>query len=484
MIGRRFLGSELVQFMPFYVLVVFLTVTFLLGGGARPDVPNLIFLRPISVICLTYGAWGLKWNDVQRYGFLFAIALAIVAMVVVQLIPLPPALWHKLPGRALIVDIDHAAGLGEIWRPVSMEPLATWNALFALIGPLATLVLAAQIRREHRLALLPVLTIVGLLSGLLGFLQILGPADGPLYFYSVTNNGAAVGLFANRNHQAILLDCLFPMLAVLASVGVNTLEQRNLRLLVGSAVGLFLVPLILVTGSRAGLFIGVLAILLALSLYQRPQIKIPSRRVAKPVSKLYYAAPIIIVFMGAIAVLVSRAEAIQRLFQTDELHGERLMMWKVGWGLLWKYFPIGPGVGTIVPIYQIDEGRDVLETTYANHLHNDWLELIACGGVSAAILLIIAVIAYLRQTGLVMMRPTKDGREVLFARLGAILILVLALGSVGDYPLRTPALECVLVIAAVWLTDGRKAFLRVRDVRVLGGWSDEGGSGSGALALD
>lgn len=469
MVQRKVYRLDFAADLPFYVLIGLLVASFSLGGSARPDVPTLVFLRPLNVLALTYGLWGLKWADVERYRFLFAMALVTFALVILQLIPLPPTLWHRLPGRALIVDIDHVAGLGEVWRPVSMAPIFTWNAFFALIGPLATLVLAAQVGRERRYRLLPILTAIGLVSGLIGFLQILGPPDGPLYFYSITNNGAAVGLFANRNHQALLLDCLFPMVAVLVGVAKNTFDRLNIRLLLGSAAALFLVPLVLVTGSRAGLVIGVLALLSAIGLYRRPQLKVAAARGAHSVRKMYFYAPIILVFMGVIAVLGNRAEAIQRLLETDELHGGRLIMWKTGWQVMWKYFPIGPGVGTIVPVYQIDEGRDILATTYVNHLHNDWLELLVCGGAPAAALLAITVFAYFRQLGIVLSRSATNGREFQFARLGAIVIFLLALGSIGDYPLRTPSLECVLVIAAVWFADGRKAVLSLGEASYKGG---------------
>src|SRR3546814_18783044 len=67
------------------------------------------------------------------------------------------------------------------------------------------------------------------MSGGLGLAQVIGPRDGPLYLYEITNNGSAVGLFANRNHQAALLACLFPMLAVYASIDHPSAERMRLK---------------------------------------------------------------------------------------------------------------------------------------------------------------------------------------------------------------------------------------------------------------
>ena len=41
--------------------------------------------------------------------------------------------------------------------------------------------------------------------------------------------------------------------------------------------------------------------------------------------------------------------------------------------------------------------------------------------------------------------------EAITARLGAAIVIILALGSGYDYPLRVPSLACLFAIAVVWL---------------------------------
>jgi hypothetical protein len=229
--------------IPFWALVAFIMLTFLTGGAARGDVQSLVILRPAAVVFCAIGLWSLSWAEVRAYKFLFSLAAAVFALVALHLIPLPPSIWGALPGRAFIVEIDKGAELGLVWRPISMVPAATRNALYALFIPLATLILAVQIGRERRFQILIVFISVGLASGLLGMLQVVSAPDGPLYFYDVTNNGSAVGLFSNRNHQAMWLACLFPMLAVFACAGVNSFDQSRLRLGLSIAAGAVLVPL-------------------------------------------------------------------------------------------------------------------------------------------------------------------------------------------------------------------------------------------------
>lgn len=103
---------------------------------------------------------------------LFVIASLILALVLFHLAPLPPTIWQALPGRDLIVAIDEAAGLSGVWRPLTMDPTMTRNALWSLAAPLAGLVLAAQLTFEQHKSILLCILGIGSLSALLGLVQI------------------------------------------------------------------------------------------------------------------------------------------------------------------------------------------------------------------------------------------------------------------------------------------------------------------------
>src|SRR3546814_10933219 len=65
----------------------------------------------------------------------FWLLLATVLLVLLQLVPLPPAIWTALPGR----DVLLGALPGEaVWRPGSIVPSATINAASSLIVPVVT----------------------------------------------------------------------------------------------------------------------------------------------------------------------------------------------------------------------------------------------------------------------------------------------------------------------------------------------------------
>jgi O-antigen ligase len=450
--AKRFRAEAL----PFWLLIAFIAFTFLTGGGSRADIQSLIILRPLAVIACGVALLRLRWEQVTAHRFLFGMAAAVFTLVGLHLIPLPPSLWSLLPGRGIIAEIDKVAGLGSVWRPLSMVPSATWNALYALFVPLAVLLLGVQIEREDRFRLLIAILGAGFATGLVGMLQVLGAGDGPLYFYNVTNNGLAVGLFANRNHQGIFLACLFPVLAVFACAGIKTEEQGRFRLGLAIAASVVLVPLLLVTGSRAGLILGVVGLLSVPLLYRKSELlrskKAKVRRFNLPV----VAGAVLVMALGALTMLMSRAEALQRLLASDK-SDDRLLVWPYIAEIAWKYFPVGSGIGSFIEVYRIDEPYALLSPIYTNHAHNDWLELYMTAGLAGLALLAVVIFAFAKATHRAWRSAPAKSRETMFARLGSILLVMIALGSIGDYPLRTPSLACIWVIAALWLSPARRA---------------------------
>lgn len=434
--------------MQFWGLVVFLALAFLLGGGARPDLGSLIILRPLAVVACCLAAVTLSRRHLGHYRILFGFAAALFLIVGLHLVPLPASIWAGLPGREIIADIDKAAQLGEVWRPLSMAPLATWNSLYALFTPLAALLLAVQINREEQYRLLPVMIALGLASGMIGLLQVAGPHNGPLYFYNITNNGSAVGLFANRNHQAVFLACLFPMLAVYAASGDKHGPQNRARPGLAIAAALVLVPLILVTGSRAGLAIGALGLFTIPVLYRRPRSEVKLERHRKAVIAALVAGFCAIIVL---AIAFGRAESFSRLVSPDALDDSRFTVWGPIAESARNHFPFGSGLGTFAEIHKIHEPDQLLRTTYFNHAHNDWLELYLTGGLLTALLLFMAVGTWAWASYHIWRKSGGDGRRVVHGKLASILLLMLGIASFFDYPLRVPSLSCVVVICAVWL---------------------------------
>jgi O-antigen ligase len=453
--GNDFLRGKSLAFL---TLVTFLVIVFLTGGGSRSDIQALIVLRPVAALACFLALWRLSRVHIRQNRHLFGFAATMLVLVVIHLVPLPPAIWMRLPGRELVAQIDAAAGLDDIWRPITLVPTATRNALYSLFVPLAVLLLGVQTTREERFQLLPVLLGLGLFSGLIGMLQAIGAPSGALYFYEVTNNGSAVGLFANRNHQAIFLTMLLPALAVFAGAGARGRSGQSMKARSWSAIvaGTALVPLILVTGSRTGLALGCFGLAAAAAIYRKPETSIVAKRKVVKFDWRYPIAGFGVLCLAAITVIMSRAEAIRRLAASDDVEEQRFLVWGPIAEAARTYFPVGSGIGSFVETYRIHEKDSLLNPFYLNHAHNDWLELFLTGGLPAVALLVIGLFCYLRVARELWRTRLHHGRDVQYAKLGFVMILVLALASVVDYPVRTPILACVFVVSVLWLWSPTK----------------------------
>jgi O-antigen ligase len=409
----------------------------------------------MSVIFCAVALLTLRREHLIGRGWLFAGFGAMLALIILHLIPLPPAIWQNLPGRELLSDVDRIAELGSVWRPVTLTPMNAWHALLSLCAPLAILLFGVQLDRDHLFRLLPVLIGLGALSGLFGLLQVIGSPDGPLYLYRITNNGSAVGLFANRNHAAVLLACLFPLLAIFASTSQGAADRQRGQQLLAVAVGIVLVPLILVTGSRSGMLVAGFGLVMAAILYRKPAEGHAVRRGAPRVG--FGAVPIIggVIVSGLILLTIffSRAESIDRLFVQSAAEDSRADFWAVGTSMFWNYFPVGSGAGSFVEAFQIAEPSRLLNATYVNRAHNDWLETAITFGLPGLLLLSASIGLYMRRTFIIWRYDNPDRRNIKFAKMAGAIMAMIAMASIGDYPLRTPIMMCVMAILVLWFNE-------------------------------
>jgi len=121
--------------------------------------------------------------------------------------------------------------------------------------------------------------------------------------------------------------------------------------------------------------------------------------------------------------------------------------------------PFGSGLGSFVPIFQRFEPRTLVQHVYVNHAHNDWLELWLNGGVPA----ILLIIGFLWWFAAASIRLWRHGRletpvlDLALAQAATIVIILLLLHSVVDYPLRIPTLSVLFAIACAYLVAPRRS---------------------------
>lgn len=427
---------------------------FATGGASRADVQSLIILRPMSIIVCALACVTLNRAHFTGRAWLLGWAGAIFLLPLLHLVPLPPSIWQALAGRQDLVDVEKLAGLSDIWRPLTLAPMNGWHALLSLFVPLAVLLLGIQLNRDDLCRLLPAVIVLAALSGLLGLLQAIGDTQGPLYFYRITNNGSAVGLFANRNHAATLLACLLPMLAVYAATARGEADAVKMRQLMAAAIAIVLVPLILVTGSRSGLVSAVIGLGAAALLFRQPSdVRIVRHGKPDRVKALPILGGIAVISLAFLTYFLSRAEAIERLFTQASGEDGRTDFWTVSIDLFWKYFPWGSGSGSFVEAYQIVEPPRLLDATYLNRAHNDWVETAVTFGLPGVVALSAALVAFGIRSYRLWRNADGSARAVAYGRLASVMIAMIAIASVSDYPLRTPTMMGLFAIFALWLTE-------------------------------
>ncbi|MGB7409601.1 MAG: O-antigen ligase family protein [Sphingopyxis granuli] len=449
---RAFTGQveDRAQSRVYRALLIYLGLVFLMGGAARYDVQSLIILRPFAVLACGFALWSLKIEHLRRYRFMAIMAVLIIMLAGMHLIPLPPAVWQSLPGRDLVMHVERAAGIETIWRPFTLTPTDGWNAFFSLFVPLAAFLMAIQLDAAHLRKLVLPLLLIGALSGLFGIVQAAGSSSSPFYLYRITNNGSAVGLFSNRNHQALFLVTMVPILAFFASQLVQTENAKKMRL--AAAVGglAMLVPLILVTGARQGIVLGVPALICGWLIYRTPQVVGMRRRTERKSYALAIAGACGTTLLVLLTVMASRAEALKRLVSTNVAEEGRAQAWDISARLAMDYLPFGSGSGSFVPVFQQAEPLDFLSPVYFNHVHNDFLEVLLTFGIPGMLLILAAVVAY----GVAVRKIGRSDSAPLLAATGAAVILLFGLASFVDYPLRVPSMACFFVIACCWLRTG------------------------------
>jgi hypothetical protein len=441
----------------FWILAFFLVVVFAMGGASRADAQSLIILRPLSVLTCALACITLEREHLAARRGLIVWSGGIFALALVHVTPLPPTLWQSLAGRQEVIDVEKLAGLSDIWRPLTLAPMNGWHALLSLFVPLAVILLGIQLSRDGLCRLLPVIIVLATLSGLLGLLQAIGDPQSSLYFYRITNNGSAVGLFANRNHAATFLACLFPMLAVYASTTKGEVDALRMRQLITAAIAIVLVPLILVTGSRSGLVSAIIGLAAAGMLYRPPtNLRMVRRGRQSRIKALPILGGVAVIALAFLTYFLSRAEAVERFFNAAAGEDSRTDFWVVSVDLFWKYFPWGSGSGSFVEAFQIAEPARLLDATYLNRAHNDWVETAVTFGLPGVIALIVAVIGYGIRSFRLWWHFDESKRAVSYGRLASVMIAMIAIASISDYPLRTPSMMAFVAICALWLTEARQ----------------------------
>ncbi len=425
------------------------------GGSSSPGLELALQLAFAAIVLLTALAVAVRpdWAEPSRTPpAVLALAGLVLVLPLLQLVPLPPALWQALPGRGDELAALQLADAGQRWMPFSKTPARTLASLLAMIVPVALMVMVARLDTAGRTRVLAVIVAMAIASVMLGTLQLADGEGGRWRLQAQTHLTYLTGFQANRNHQADVLS-----IAVLAAAACwvalrrsdasrrreSGLKLRRIALLVAFPLLAFGA---LMTGSRAGLALAVLA-WGAATLMVRP---ITSWR---GTAKWVVAA----VVAGAVsAAALLQLPAVQRVaLRFSEDGANRSALWADTRKAIALHWPAGGGVGSFQPVFIAAETLDNVDTTMPVRAHNDWLELTLENGVAGWVVM-SAITILLAWQAFISARRLPPGRlsgpseraQLLF---GVTTLVMLALHSLVDYPIRSMSLACLAGVAAAML---------------------------------
>lgn len=430
-----------------WICAALLGCALLLGGGGSPaPFPELVL--QIIAAC-AFAAWILAtpdWYGVPRTAWV--IAALIVAVPLIQLVPLPPAFWQAMAGRETVREALALIGQEHTWFSWSLAPSRTLSALLALGPPLAVLVMTAALDRSGRIVLLAVICGAVLLTLVVGALQLSGGSDSALRFYGPSDR-VLLGFQANRNSTADLL--LIGLIAAPALVVELARRDRfplSRGFVIGAAAGAMALCLlgIVLTASRMGIALVPVAFIAGLAIL-RTWLGLSVRRTA-------LFALLILVAGAASAWLLWNSAALTRLTGRLDFAAElRPELWRDSLYAARQNLPWGVGMGNFVSAILSGERLEVVRQTVPNRAHNDYLELAVEAGVfGLAVLSVIATTLMLAARKALRKAASGSAAVPLFA-LSAL--IVIALHSLVDYPLRSLSLACLGAACAGMLLPPR-----------------------------
>ncbi|MCA3574320.1 MAG: O-antigen ligase family protein [Aestuariivirga sp.] len=409
------------------------------GGSTQAASFALLLLRLACAVLLALGMMRLWQQDLSRSPRLaIVLMLLVIGLVALHLVPFPVTLHGMLPGRSFVSSIYDIIGIAPSAMPITLSPAATWDCLLALLPPVALFVATLTIPPRFRWMPAAAILAGAAASVLLGLAQRFeGPQSG-LYIHAFSNFGSATGFFANRNHFAALLCVAIPLTWGLS---LRLYQRPGLPGFAALAFGALMMVVILMglaaAASRAGIFLGMLALLLSTFMLWSPGgIRRRSSK-ARITSVALIAAALLIGQFGMVGIL--------RLAETDPLTEYRATIAEVTLKAAADFFPFGSGLGTFRPVYAMYESPAAMTSAYINHAHNDWLELWLEGGLPAALLAAAFLALFASQCWRVWSTSGRHAHSII-PRAASIGILVLLLHSAVDYPLRMPALASVFAV--------------------------------------
>lgn len=418
-----------------------LALSFVFGGASREHALRLALVELAALPLLVMSADRLlRSGEWKSHRFALGLLGAFIAIPLIQLIPLPPAIWTSLPGRSEMVLALELAGIQPAWAPLTVTPDLTWQSVLAILPPAAMFLAVLGSSQAQTARMLAFYLVAAVVSVLLGAVQ-LASGDTRFYLWATTAAGSVTGFFANRNHLATLLLACLPFAAVFGAAVLRRRSEQRLPLWFGALfMGLVVVGLAAIR-SRAGVILfGPVAVASLLAAW------IAAGR-GRPGPGLIALTGGVAAAIGAVAILA--LPPILARFDVQSAPEGRFEGWPIVASAADSWLPVGSGIGSFDAVYRSVEPLDQLDPTFFNHAHNEYLETWLEAGWFGAALIIAFLIWYGRRLWAAWRAGPSRERDL--QRAASIALLAMLVHSGVDYPLRTAALAVLFALCAAIL---------------------------------
>lgn len=420
----------------FWALVAMLTFAVAFGGGgSKYGLANLIVILSALVAAAFHRrAFFEFWRSSPL--LLRALVASSILLPIMFLIPLPQSVWSLLPGRDMVAQSYDLIGY-EGWASASVNPVRTLLALTGLITPLAILFIGWAAPRDRLIVAGWVVVALGLANFAIGIPQVLSNSQTGVLYPENSMPGVLFGTFANRNSTGIFLVGTLALTALLPAP--PRWERFSLPLRLGVCVLLLLA--IILTRSRTAFVLALVPLGIAALRMLHVQFNQYSLARGQRLRRIF---PVII-GVGLTITLIASILVIApgRIGQTVErFSGDqgnpRAYIWEDARYSAKRFWPIGAGPGTFDDVFQIDESLENMTMRRAGRAHNDYLEVAIETGAPGMVVIIgwLVLLAWLSW-----LARTSHHRWIAWS--GASILLVIALQSITDYPLRNQSLLAV-----------------------------------------
>lgn len=406
-----------------------------LGGAARWVSWPLGLLSGAAALLAVVGAR--RQGNTLRVPLLAAPLVGGVALCALQLVPLPPGLlsWVSPEAAALRADVLVPLGLTG-WRPVSLEPSATWRELAKHLASLLTFVAAAQVcrARASRQRLLSALAFTGAAVAAVGLGHALFGVETLFGLRAYVHaRPPLVTPFGNPNHLAGFLG-----LCSTVAVGLALSKQPRARAWPFAMAALVSGAGVLLSLSRAGIafFVFGQVLLAAWLMKQRREARTPARP-AWGRGAAVLLGLLATVSVGAYLAADQLWAEARTVDGVESLRHGKMEPWPM-MARAARAFPVlGMGRGAFeaaFPRYQTEPNPNTF-----THPENAVLQVAAEWGVPGLLLLGLGGWAFVKRV-----RREDHGPVELAALSG---VAALALHNLFDFSLELPA--CAVAVAVV-----------------------------------